>query len=121
LAWSSALRPSSQSSPSPTAQKPSSPKINSYGASVVTVTKMPQTFITIEEYLSFQKRRDITYDDYRAILDDCRSCESVGAQRNNHRQSRLPDQFHHGHQRPRLDLDHAPHLQSQYRSGPLLH
>jgi len=56
-------------------------KINRYGASVVTVTKMPQTFITIEEYLSFQKRRDISYDDYRAILSDCRSCVSVGAQR----------------------------------------
>jgi putative ABC transport system permease protein len=56
-------------------------KINTYGASVVTVTKMPQTFITIEEYLSFQKRKDISYDDYRAILSDCKSCVSVGAQR----------------------------------------
>ncbi len=57
-------------------------KINSYGASVVTITKMPQTFITIEEYLSFQKRRDISYDDYRAIVSECKSCASVGAQRN---------------------------------------
>ncbi|MGD0733801.1 MAG: ABC transporter permease [Terracidiphilus sp.] len=56
-------------------------KINNYGASVVTVTKMPQTFITIDEYLSFQKRRDISYDDYRAVLSDCKSCVSVGAQR----------------------------------------
>jgi putative ABC transport system permease protein len=56
-------------------------KINRYGASVVTVTRMPQTFITIDEYLSFQKRRDITFDDYRAILSDCKSCVSVGAQR----------------------------------------
>jgi putative ABC transport system permease protein len=56
-------------------------KINSYGASVITITKMPQTFITLEEYLSFQKRRDITFDDYRAILSECKSCVSVGAQR----------------------------------------
>ena len=56
-------------------------KINNYGASVVTVSKMPQTFITIDEYLSFQKRRDVTFDDYRAILDECKSCVSVGAQR----------------------------------------
>ena len=56
-------------------------KINSYGAAVITVSKMPQTFITIEEYLSFQKRRDVTIDDYRAILSDCRLCQSVGAQR----------------------------------------
>ena len=57
-------------------------KINRYGAAVITISKMPQTFITIDEYLEFQKRRDVTYDDYRAILDDCRSCVSVGAQRN---------------------------------------
>ncbi|MGC1423530.1 MAG: ABC transporter permease [Terracidiphilus sp.] len=58
-------------------------KLNDYGASVVTVTKMPQTFITIEEFLDFQKRRDITLDDYRAILSDCSSCVSVGARRDN--------------------------------------
>ena len=57
-------------------------KINTYGASVVTISKMPQTFITVEEYLSFQKRRDVTIDDYKAILDECKSCMSVGAARN---------------------------------------
>ncbi len=57
-------------------------KINTYGASVVTISKMPQTFMTIEEYLSFQKRKDVTYDDYKAILSECKSCVSVGAQRN---------------------------------------
>jgi len=56
-------------------------KINTYGASVVTVSKMPQTFITMEEYLSFQKRRDITIEDYRAIVSDCKSCVSVGGLR----------------------------------------
>jgi len=56
-------------------------KINTYGAAVITVSKMPQTFMTIEEYVEFQKRKDITYDDYRAILDECKSCVSVGAQR----------------------------------------
>jgi putative ABC transport system permease protein len=56
-------------------------KINTYGADVVTISKMPQTFITLEEYLEFQKRRDITLDDYRAVLDACRSCVSVGARR----------------------------------------
>jgi putative ABC transport system permease protein len=56
-------------------------KINRYGASVLTISKMPQTFITIEEYLEFQKRRDVTYDDYRAVLSGCRLCKVVGAQR----------------------------------------
>jgi len=56
-------------------------KINTYGASVITVSKMPQTFLTVEEYLEFHKRKDITFDDYRAILDTCKSCISVGAAR----------------------------------------
>jgi putative ABC transport system permease protein len=57
-------------------------KINTYGADVVTISKMPQTFITIDEYLEFQKRRDISLDDYRAVVSACRSCVSVGARRN---------------------------------------
>jgi putative ABC transport system permease protein len=56
-------------------------KINTYGASVVTISKMPQTFITIEEYLAFKKRRDVTFDDYKAIVSECKYCQSVGAQR----------------------------------------
>ena len=57
-------------------------KINTYGASVVTISKMPQTFITLDEYLSFQKRKNVTFDDYKAVLSDCKACVSVGAQRN---------------------------------------
>jgi putative ABC transport system permease protein len=56
-------------------------KIDTYGASVITISRMPETFITIDEYLEFQKRKFITYDDYRAILSDCRSCVSVGVER----------------------------------------
>ena len=58
-------------------------KVNTYGASVITVRKMPETFMTIDEFIEFQKRKSVTYDDYRAILSDCRSCVSVGAQRSN--------------------------------------
>jgi putative ABC transport system permease protein len=57
-------------------------KINSYGAAVITVSKMPETFITLDEYLEFKKRRDVTLDDFRAIQSDCKLCQSVGAQRN---------------------------------------
>ena len=56
-------------------------KINTYGAAVITISKMPDTFITIEEFAEFQKRKNITYEDYQTILADCRSCVSVGAQR----------------------------------------
>ncbi len=54
-------------------------KINTYGASVVTISKMPQTFITIEEYLQYQKRRNVTLDDYKAVQENCRQCVSAGA------------------------------------------
>jgi putative ABC transport system permease protein len=56
-------------------------KINSYGAATITISKMPQTFITMEEWLSFQKRKDVTYDDYLAVLSECKLCREVGAQR----------------------------------------
>jgi putative ABC transport system permease protein len=56
-------------------------KINTYGAAVITVSKMPQTFMTIAEFVEFQKRKDVTYDDYRAIVDLCQTCAAVGAQR----------------------------------------
>ena len=57
-------------------------KINSYGAATITISKMPETFLTLEEYLAFQKRRDVTFDDYKAVLSECASCKTVGAQRN---------------------------------------
>jgi putative ABC transport system permease protein len=56
-------------------------KINSYGASTLTISKMPQTFITIDEFIEFQKRKDVTYDDYKAVLENCTLCASVGGQR----------------------------------------
>ena len=56
-------------------------KIDTYGASVITIRKMPEVFNTIDEYIEFQKRKDITYDDYRAVLSDCKSCVSVGVER----------------------------------------
>ncbi len=57
-------------------------KVNSYGAATITISRMPQSFMTIEEYVEFQKRKFVTYEDYRAVLSDCRGCVTVGAQRN---------------------------------------
>jgi putative ABC transport system permease protein len=56
-------------------------KVNSYGAAVITISKMPETFMTIDEWLEFQKRKDVTYEDYRAVLEECRSCQTVGGER----------------------------------------
>jgi putative ABC transport system permease protein len=57
-------------------------KLNSYGADIVTISKTPATFLTVEEYLAFQKRKDLKIDDYEAIKEECKSCVSVGALRN---------------------------------------
>ena len=57
-------------------------KLNSYGADIVTISKTPQTFLTVEEYLAFQKRKDLKMDDYEAIKEECKTCLSVGALRN---------------------------------------
>jgi len=56
-------------------------KINTYGANTITIGKMPETFLTLQEYLDFQKRRNIDLDDYKAVKAGCRMCISVGALR----------------------------------------
>ena len=56
-------------------------KMNTYGADVVTISKMPETFMTLDEYLNFQKRKNISVDDLRAVEAGCKLCLSVGAQR----------------------------------------
>ena len=56
-------------------------KLDTYGANVITIGKMPDTFLTLQEYLDFQKRRNIDLDDYKAVKAGCRLCISVGALR----------------------------------------
>jgi putative ABC transport system permease protein len=56
-------------------------KINTYGANVITVSKAPQTFMTVQEYLIYQKRRNVDLDDYKAVKANCRLCIFVGASR----------------------------------------
>ena len=94
-------------------------KVNRYGAAVITISKSPQTFITIQEYIEFQKRRNIDYDDYRAILADCRTVRLGWSAANRHRQGRLRHKLHHRYQHPRLDVDHAAAFKSRSRAWPL--
>lgn len=55
-------------------------KLSSYGADVFTVSKMPQIITSPEEYQRFQKRKDILFDDYRYVAENCRHCTGIGAQ-----------------------------------------
>ena len=54
-------------------------KINRYGADVFTLSKQPAFISSYDEFISFQKRRNLTLADYRAILENCKHCKSVGA------------------------------------------
>jgi putative ABC transport system permease protein len=54
-------------------------KIYGYGADVFTIGKQPQVIFTYADYLRYQKRKDITMDDYHAMQQLCHSCVEVGA------------------------------------------
>jgi putative ABC transport system permease protein len=55
-------------------------KFSSYGADVFTVSKMPQIITSPEEYSRFQKRKNILFDDYKYIAENCKHCVGIGAQ-----------------------------------------
>jgi putative ABC transport system permease protein len=54
-------------------------KFSSYGADVFTVSKMPQIITSPEEYSRFQKRKNILFEDYKYIADECKHCIGTGA------------------------------------------
>jgi len=61
------------------AKKYVSTKLSGYGADVFTVTRMSSVIMGPEEYLRFQKRKLLHFDDYQAVRDGCTQCSEVGA------------------------------------------
>jgi putative ABC transport system permease protein len=55
-------------------------KFTRYGADVFTVSKMPALITNSEDYERYQKRKDILYDDYVYVRDNCQRCVGIGAQ-----------------------------------------
>src|ERR1700742_2026213 len=55
-------------------------KFTRYGADVFTISKMPALITSSEDYVRFQKRKDVLFDDYAYVRDNCRSCIGMGAQ-----------------------------------------
>ncbi len=49
------------------------------GADVFGLSKQPSIITNVDDFLEFQKRKRITYDDFEAIKDLCKSCKDVGA------------------------------------------
>ncbi|MEO6922546.1 MAG: ABC transporter permease, partial [Bryocella sp.] len=54
-------------------------KINTQGADVFTISKQPAFTTNYKEYLKFQKRKNITLEEYREVKAGCTSCVQVGA------------------------------------------
>ena len=55
-------------------------KISGYGSDTLSVSKMPSVILSGEDYLRFQKRKDIMLEDYHAITEGCKRCQMTGAQ-----------------------------------------
>jgi len=57
-------------------------KIYRYGADVFTVSKQSRVITSYDEYMKFQKRKNVLLEDERFIADNCKRCQSVGALQN---------------------------------------
>src|SRR5712692_4205451 len=49
------------------------------GADVFGLSKQPSIITNVDDWLEFQKRKRITYEDYEAVRNLCKSCKEIGA------------------------------------------
>ena len=54
-------------------------KVYGYGADVFTATKTPQVIFDAEEFLRYNKRKNLKMADYEAVAQECTLCKSTGA------------------------------------------
>jgi putative ABC transport system permease protein len=54
-------------------------KVYGYGADVFTATKIPSVIFTPEQFLKYNKRKNIKLADYEAVAAQCTLCKEVGA------------------------------------------
>jgi putative ABC transport system permease protein len=58
-------------------------KIFNLGADVFIIFKNSPAITNVDKFLEAEKRKDLTMEDYAAVLDACKHCEWVGASINN--------------------------------------
>jgi putative ABC transport system permease protein len=56
-----------------------SQRIFRLGADAFLASKVSPVITNVDQFLEGQKRKDLTMDDYRAVAENCRSCQAVGA------------------------------------------
>src|SRR5271169_4889293 len=54
-------------------------KVVGLGADIFLINRSPSIITDISQWEEAQKRRKFHYDDYEAVLEDCRSCAAVAA------------------------------------------
>ena len=54
-------------------------KVFNLGADVFGLAKQPSIITNVDDYLEFQKRKRITYEDYEAVVAECKCCKQIGA------------------------------------------
>ncbi len=54
-------------------------KLSDHGADVFTVSRMSSVITNIQDYIRFQKRKIIRFEDYEAVRDGCTVCTETGA------------------------------------------
>ena len=54
-------------------------KIYGYGADVFTARKTPSVIFDAEEFLRYNKRKNLKMADYQAVVDDCKLCRTTAA------------------------------------------
>jgi putative ABC transport system permease protein len=57
-------------------------KVYGYGADVFTAAKQPTVVFSDAEYTRYQKRKDLTFDDYLDVAAKCKDCLATGAMAN---------------------------------------
>jgi putative ABC transport system permease protein len=54
-------------------------KVNGKGADVFTVSKQPNVIFDFEEFIKYQRRKNLTMETFQFVQDNCKLCANVGA------------------------------------------
>ncbi len=55
-------------------------KVNNYGADVMTISKRPQIITSYEEWMRYQKLKNVDMAQFLYVSQNCRVCDGIGAQ-----------------------------------------
>src|SRR5438477_9434650 len=54
-------------------------KVFNLGADVFIISKMPNVITDADQFIEGNKRKDVTMENYQAVVEECSACKTVGA------------------------------------------